>query len=418
MYKILQDKFVKDNVVFFVGSMIIAVFNYLYHPIMSHMMSVEEFGEVQTLISLMYITGILMLVVGAVIVNIVANNMYLHTKEYKNIINQLYKLSLYVVGIFIIGMIGVSSYLAHFLQFDSIVSFLPLWLIIIVGVPSTFFSSYLRGVQRFGVVSIMGIISSAGKLVFAMIFVYVGLNVFGAITAFVIASLVALLYAIQKTKGKFKLSLQEKVVFSSAIKKELQYGFLIFISLGYITFLYTSDVLFVKHFFEPEIAGLYSGIATVGRIIFFVTASAIGVLVPSIKLEVAKKQNHAVFKKTFAIVLLLGTSIFILFILASNQVITILIGNSYLTLTSLLPLVAFYIFLVSIVNIFYAYFIALRDHRMIISSSIGFIIIIGLQVFNHNSLDAVVWNYIIGLCTTLIFVVYFFYKDTIRYLIP
>jgi len=155
MYKILQDKFVKDNVVFFVGSMIIAVFNYLYHPIMSHMMSVEEFGEVQTLISLMYITGILMLVVGAVIVNIVANNMYLHTKEYKNIINQLYKLSLYVVGIFIIGMIGVSSYLAHFLQFDSIVSFLPLWLIIIVGVPSTFFSSYLRGVQRFGVVSIM-----------------------------------------------------------------------------------------------------------------------------------------------------------------------------------------------------------------------------------------------------------------------
>jgi O-antigen/teichoic acid export membrane protein len=238
-----------------------------------------------------------MLVVGAVIVNIVANNMYLHTKEYKNIINQLYKLSLYVVGIFIIGMIGVSSYLAHFLQFDSIVSFLPLWLIIIVGVPSTFFSSYLRGVQRFGVVSIMGIISSAGKLVFAMIFVYVGLNVFGAITAFVIASLVALLYAIQKTKGKFKLSLQEKVVFSSAIKKELQYGFLIFISLGYITFLYTSDVLFVKHFFEPEIAGLYSGIATVGRIIFFVTASAIGVLVPSIKLEVTKNKIMQFLKK-------------------------------------------------------------------------------------------------------------------------
>ncbi len=47
-----DDRFVKNNVIFFFGSMGVAFLSYLYHPILGRIMKVEDFGEVQTLLSL------------------------------------------------------------------------------------------------------------------------------------------------------------------------------------------------------------------------------------------------------------------------------------------------------------------------------------------------------------------------------
>ena len=40
-----MDNFLKNNIIFFCGTMVVSVFNYLYHPILGRMMSVEKFGK-------------------------------------------------------------------------------------------------------------------------------------------------------------------------------------------------------------------------------------------------------------------------------------------------------------------------------------------------------------------------------------
>jgi len=71
--KILQDKFLRHNFIFFCGSMIVAISNYLYHPILSRMMDIESFGEVQALIFLFLLFSMVIGVFRTIVVNIVAN---------------------------------------------------------------------------------------------------------------------------------------------------------------------------------------------------------------------------------------------------------------------------------------------------------------------------------------------------------
>jgi O-antigen/teichoic acid export membrane protein len=401
--KILKDDFVKNNIVFFIGSIAVAVLNYIFHPIMSRMMSVEDFGEVQALISMTYIVGILGVIFGTIAVNIVSNRDNSSDKHIK-ILSQLYKLALYIIGTFAVGIVVLSPYLKSILQFESALSFLPLALGMLVGIPFIFYGAYLKGVKDFKAMSLTGIIASSGKVVFAMILVFFGLRVFGAVSAFALATLSALFYTLYKTRGEFRLSLKEKFVFSAEMKKEFSYGLLIFFSLGFVTFLYTSDVIFVKHYFSPETAGLYSGIATIARIIFFATASVAGVILPTIKIKASYEENSAVMKKALVIITLMGIGALSVFFFLPSLIVSLLIGEKYLPLVDLLPLAGLYIFLASVVNLFYAYFLALRDRRLIIISSLGFVVIWVLMILNHETLKAVVVNYIIGTVVTMILI--------------
>jgi O-antigen/teichoic acid export membrane protein len=378
----------------------VAVLNYAFHPVMSRMMSVEDFGEVQALISMTYLVSILGIIFGTIAVNIVSNRDASSTSHVK-LLSQLHKLALYTIGAFAVGIIALSPYLKQVLQFESAWSFLPLAMGTLIGIPFIFYGSYLKGQKEFGIMSFTGIIASAGKILFAVILVMLGLRVFGAVSAFALATFTALLYTLHKTKGEFRLNWREKFVYSPEIKKELSYGVLIFFSLGYVTFLYTSDVLFVKHFFPPETAGLYSGIATIARIIFFATASVAGVLLPTIKMKASYEENSVVMKKATIIIALMGVGALSIFYLFPEFIIAILIGDKYIALAELLPLAGLYIFLASVVNLFYSYFLALRDRRLIVISSLGAVLTVGLLIFQHDTLKMVVVNYVIGTIVTL-----------------
>ncbi len=380
--------------------MLVAVLNYAFHPVMSRMMSIEDFGEVQALISMTYLVSILGIIFGTIAVNIVSNRDSSST-SYIKLLSQLHKLALYTIGAFAVGIIALSPYLKQILQFESAWSFLPLAIGTLIGIPFIFYGSYLKGQKEFGVMSFTGIIASAGKILFAVVLVTLGLRVFGAVSAFALATFTALLYTLHKTKGEFRLNWREKFIYSPEIKKELSYGVLIFFSLGYVTFLYTSDVIFVKYFFPPETAGLYSGIATIARIIFFATASVAGVILPTIKIKETYQKNSAVMKKALIIIALMGVGALSVFFFFPERIISLLIGKQYLVLVDLLPLAGLYIFLTAVVNLFYSYFLALRDRRLIIISSVSFISIILLILFNHETPKEIVVDYILGTIITM-----------------
>lgn len=403
---LLSDKFFRDNAVFFIGSMVIAVLNYLYHPVLSRMMSVEEFGEVQAILSLTYLTGILLTAFGTVAVNIAANHGNHMDDAHRSSLSQMYRLAVFLVGSFALGILAVSPYLKEQLQFDSVLPFLPLVLILLLGIPYTFYSSYLRGVGRFGDVSISGILMAGGKLTFGFLLVAVGLGVFGAILALALANILAQVYVQIRSRKLGRLSLREKISFSGMFRGELSYGGLVLVALGYITFLYASDVIAVKYFFDPEAAGIYSGIATVARIIFFVTGSVSAVLLSAIKLDASREDNLAVLKKAFAIVLFLGMGTLLVFVLFSSSVVTILVGGRYAVAAELLPLAGLYIFLVSLVNLWYTYYLALRDRRIILVSAVSVSVTIGLLAFNHGSIPAILTDYALGTATALLLLVF------------
>ncbi len=398
--KLLGDTFIKNNIIFFIGSLIAAFLNYLYHPIMVRMMSVKEFGEVETIISITYLMGIFLMICGTVAINIVSNHLHASSTKYIQLLAQLFKLVLPIVLLYAMGIVIFSPILMHFLHFDSILPFLPLALILSVDVVSTFYNAYLRGAERFFVVSIANIISSGGRVIFGIILVYAGLQVFGAIGALAVANLVSLLYVMHKTRGLFHLAFDEKAIYTAEICNEISYSVLIFFSLGYITFLYASDVLFIKYYFDPETAGLYSGIVTIARIIFFATGSVAGVLMPTIKIRAQKRENRTILKKALCITILISIGILGAFTLFPSWIVSVMLGERYVALAHLLPLAGVYAFSVSLVNVVYTYYIALRDRRLIYISLIGLVMTLSSILLYHHSAQAVIGGYIFGTSVT------------------
>lgn len=392
---LLRDKFIVDNATFFTGSMIVAILNYAFHPVMSRLMTAEDFGEVQALISLTYFSSILLTICGTMIVNITANDAACSSMQCNKTVSQIYKLSVYIIVIVAIGIVAVSPQLKSILQFGSASSFLPLVPILLIGVPFTFYSAYVRGIGRFGHLSIANIIVSGGKLILAMFFIAMGAHVFGVLSAFFCATTIALVYLYFIVRGSFRIRMDEKIALTTPLRAELSYSVVIFCALGYITFLYASDVLFVKHFFSPDDAGMYSGLATIARIVFFATASVAGVLLPSIKIDGRLEQNERILQKAVGITVIIGFFLWGIFALAPEFIIATLIGTSYLPVAGLLPLAGGCMFLISLVNVLFMYFLALRDRRLIGISLGGIILLVGMLVLWHETFFAIIVNYAI-----------------------
>ena len=350
-----------------------------------------QFGEVQTLVSLFTQTTIFLTVLGLVTVNIVANAK--DETERNQIVFELEKLALYIslVGLVIVAIF--SPFLQSFFKFESALPILATYLSIVIGVPLTFRSSFLRGQKDFAAVSWSGIVASFCKLLLSVLLVYIGFKTLGAIAGIVIAQLISLVYTGWRAKS---LGLVRRSRFTpklpnlASIKPELSYSLLVLIVSLTMTLLFSIDVVVVKHFFSPHTAGLYAGIATIARIIFYVAGPVSVVMLPFIKLDNHHTENRRFLLATLGIHVALAGIILIIFSIAPNLIIKLLIGPQYLPEASLLPLLSLTLFVISTVNVIYSYYMALRRY------AVGFLAVIGAAVtailldLHHSNLTNIV----------------------------
>ncbi|MEA3449358.1 MAG: oligosaccharide flippase family protein [Patescibacteria group bacterium] len=411
--KILQDNFFRNNIVFFVGSMIVAVLNYLYHPILGRMMAVDDFGEVQTLISLFTQLAIVAGIFSVTIVNI-ASNMKDET-ERSEIISELRNISIYITGGLFFLIVIFSRELESFLNFKSFYPFISLGVLLLLSTLIVFRQAYLQGNKRFKTVSLAQIIASGGKLFFGILFVYLGWKSFGAITALIIAQVFTLWFAFVKTKKDLKLKLGVKINLNEQVKKELKFGLLVFFATSCITFFYTADVVIIKHYFSPDKAGLYSGIATVARIIFFIAGPTAAVLLPSIKLKNGYKNNEKMLKKALLFVSAAGLGVLLIFSLFYDMVIQLLIGSKYLELAPILPKLSILLFAVSVTNVIFYYFLALRRYFLIPISIISVFFTIILTYFRHGDFMTIINNFLFGIVIIYVLIIIFYAKTNLSH---
>jgi len=354
--------FIKHNAIFLFGALAIGGLNYLYYPIMGRMLPPDSFGEVQVVFSLFAQTMIFLNVLSLLTVNIVAN--YTDELRRNRLILELEKLALLLSGLLVGTTIVCSTLLKNFFHFGSTMPFIWLVLAVLVSTPLAFRSGYLRGRRRFGLVATAGVVASACDLVFSIVFVAMGWGSGGAIFGLVLAQLAGFWLAASLAKHQgFTESLRQNFVRLpdfSLLLPELKYAGLVLVGSLVITALYSVDTIVVKHYFDARTAGLYAGISTVARIIFFLTTSVAQVLLPSIKLRGLPRENHAVLRKSLLLLIGLGGGALLVFAITPHFVIGVLMGDSYQRYASLLPQLSLVIFLVSLLNLFTMYHLALR----------------------------------------------------------
>jgi O-antigen/teichoic acid export membrane protein len=381
----------------------VGALNYAYYPILGRLMDPASFGEVQVLVSLFLQFTIFLNVLSTITVNIVAN--YKDQPTAHRVIFELEKLASYIAaGILLLSIVG-GEFLRQQLHFTSMMPFIALALAILVSIPLTFRSAYARGQKRFGIASFSQLIGAGIKIIFSAGLVILGLGATGAIGGIVIAQLIAFFYAARwaarigfsrPSDTNYKTRLDVK-----AILPELKYAATVFVGLFSVTLLMSIDVIVVKYYFDAHTAGLYAGIATVARIVFFLVTPIAQVLMPLVKLEQSSQKNRQLLIKSLGLTLLIGGGVTIFCALVPHLLISLMMGAAYATYASLLPLLSTTILVVSVINLITMYYLSLRRKMVAVIGIIGIVVTVGLMLIWHANLFEIVNSMFWGSAFTL-----------------
>lgn len=396
-----RDSFWRNNAIFLFGSLLVAFLNYLYYPILGRLMDVSNFGEVQALLSLFNLVGMLLVAFQIVIVNISAND----RRASARITQQFeYMALLFMLAICLMIIIFAQS-LQQFFNLQSPIPFVALGLSLVLSVPMAFRNSFIEGRKMFLAASVGGGIAAIGKLLFSTILIIAGLQTFGAIVGIVIAQILSLIYiSYIARKVGFTSSIGRIILLSdiAQLKPELRYLLSVMIVFFSVTFLYTGDILIVKRFFEPEIAGQYAGISAIAKIIFFATVSFSAVLLASVGPSFSPEHNRRTLLKSFLLTITVGGLALLVFALFPKLIVSLMLGEQYISVFYLLPLLSVVMLLVSIINLCFYYFLALRQYVIVPIAAAGGVTALVMTTIRHDTLELVIQNFLFGSIAVLL----------------
>ncbi len=164
-----------------------------------------------------------------------------------------------------------------------------------------------------------------------------------------------------------------------------------------------SDILMVKHYFDPYDAGLYSSLALIGRVVYFVTWMFVMLLLPAV-IELRKRGQDPipVLKKYVGYITALSAFIVSFTFIAPEFAVTILFGEQYLSIAPLLGWYALATSFFAVSNIFAYYFLSLDKYKpVIIAGVFGLLQVYAISLF-HESLFQVTMAQVVVMSSLLV----------------
>jgi len=408
--KLLKNRLIGGSLVMFVGTTVASFGNYLYHLLMGRMLGPVDYGVLASLISLTYLFSIPLGTLSLVVVRYVSA---LRGKKEFGVISYFYSwLNKKLVTFGLAGallLIIISPWLTSFLHLDSILLVLIIISASLVGVYSTVNTATLQGFLRFRLMSILGIIQVVLKLGTAVLLVYLGLKVLGAVSAILVGSIIGYLLTTLFVRCLFKKQKEKKKMIDN--QEIIRYAIPVFFSTLAFTSLYTTDIVLVRHFLPAQEAGFYAALATLGKIIFFASGPIIMVMFPMVS---ERHSNGKGYKNllflSLGLVFLICLGITLVYFFAPSLMIKILFGSQYLTVSPLLFLFAIFLSLYSLSSLLINFYLSIKKVKIVILPVIAATSQVILISLFHQNLTQVIWVsiFVLGLLFVSLLIYYLF----------
>jgi len=128
-----------------------------------------------------------------------------------------------------------------------------------------------------------------------------------------------------------------------------------------MTSLFSTDIILARSFLTSYDAGLYSALALLGKIIFFLSGPIGMVMFPLISEYKAKEQNYRkIFLQSLVIVAMVSMLMTVIYFIAPKFIVQMLYGTDYLKAASSLGLFAVFLSLYSLSSIFVNYYLSIK----------------------------------------------------------
>ncbi|MEM7381544.1 MAG: sugar isomerase [Bacteroidota bacterium] len=384
--------------------------NYLYNLILGRLLGPEAFADAALMVTLLLVLSF----VGMTFQLATAKFAVLFSEgQWEGFQCRMYKAAL------ALGLIAGCLLIYFSSELQKIFNTQSNWMFTAfgVGIPLYFFMSVNRGrfqgQQQFGKLSLTYQMEMWSRLAITMLLLWMLPFEPGILIALGIAfSFVFGLIPVERKA----IPLRSRIRLNAKNRKRVR-NFILLTAAYELTqiLINNSDVLLVKHYFEPLEAGLYASLALIGRVVYFAAWMFVMLLLP--KVVAKEKAGEPTAPILFKYVSYIG-AITVLIVsgcyLFPEQVIELLFGEAYLSMAPLLWQYALATSLFAIANIFAYYFLSLDQYVPVILSGLLGLSQILLVIFFHSSLQMVVQVQIVAMLALLVTQLIYFTQDQIR----
>lgn len=391
------NKKITPEQIFMTSVLVVNGGNYLYNLILGRMLGPAAFADAALLITLL------------LVLSFVGMTFQLVTTKFNIIFsgNQWSAFENYMKKYAVIFGVAIGALLFLFaenLQQLFNTESLTMFRVFAIGIPLYFFMSIKRGKfqgkQDYTNLSVTYQSEMWSRLLITLVLLLlVPMN-----PAFLVAVGIVISFVFGLMPVKFKkISFATSSVLTSTNKKKVTT--FILLTAGYeLTqiIINNSDVLLVKHYFNSLDAGLYASLALIGRVVYFVAWMFVMLLLPAV-IEKRKegKRTAPILFKYVGYISLLSVAIVAGCYLFPETIISLMFGDAYVAMSSLLWQYALATSLFAISNIFAYYFLSLDYYVPVILSGVLGLSQIVLIIFFHSSLAMVVQLQIIVMLALL-----------------
>jgi len=360
---------VKNSAVLFIGTMLASVLNYFFHLIIGRLVSVEIYGETESLLSLINIISVPAMTLTMVATKYAAScNAEKDRKGSREIWKYLNKKVLkYGLPIFALAVV-LTPQIGNFLNIKNNFSLILIWITMLLSFFSAINLGILRGWQKFKQVSLAGIWGAAAKLIFGVILVKVGFALNGIVGSFMLGALAsyfgaifALKFIITKKKDNEIEDCNYKIDFKS-LKR---YVVPALVGNFAIAILGNADMVLAKHNLNSVLAGQYAALTVVSKIIFFATG-----IIASVLFSMSAENHHKksdtleIFKNASLLVLGVSFCAVIFYFIFPEFVLGMLFRNKYADVAGYLGWFAIMVTIYSYVNLMFQYLLSIKKTKI------------------------------------------------------
>lgn len=390
MNKVVRHPIIWGSGIIFLGSIIGNICNFLFNLFMSRNLSFPEYGTLASLSSLMMLSA---LPVGSVLPMIVYFSASYFAKGELDMVRGLYRkvtIPFSFIGILLFIIFFVfSNQIATFFQIQEVSYIVLISIMVLLSFVSVANYPLLQAKLAFGYIVSINSLSAFLKLSLSIVLVLLGYSIGGIMWAFIISAIIPYFLSFFPLRFLFSSKVTNPDI---SLGKIFFYGAPAAVSTFGLTSLITTDIVLVKHFFNPEAAGTYAVLSLAARVIYYFSAPVASVMFPLLVQKHTKGENfHNDLKISLFLVFVCSVAILTFYILFPSFVINIFSRKPVApSVVSLLIPFGVFISLYGLVAVLTNFYLSINKIKVFIPLLLGSVLQVVLVALFHETLFQVI----------------------------
>lgn len=405
---IINNPLVSGSAVILIGTNIGNFFHFLFTLFYTSTLPLGDIGTVTSLVSLINLNTLLASAAIPMIVKFAAS--YFAQNEnarIKGLFIQVNKLFVTIGIIAIIAFTFLSKQLGAFFNIQQHGLLILVGITISVSYLGVISGAFLQAKLSFKYITLVNFMGALVKFVSGVALIYIGFAAIGAIGAYLLSFLMIYILTLIPLRFLFSSTIANTGVRISTL---IGYGVPATLTLFSLTSLVTMDLILVKHFFNPQVAGAYAVLSIVGKIIFFFTAPVGTVMFPLLVQKYAKgKEYHKDFRIALILVLIPSVLLTLFYYLFPQFVISFFNKEPQsIAAAKYLGIFGVFITVYSLLYIITNFYLAINKTKVYIPITLAaFFQIVLIWLFHNSFGEVIIISLVISVLLLLVLLLYY-----------